>query len=683
MVMNRQLFFLTILAAIVFSACQEKEPLTENPVVITGNAITGDKNVINFTGSFLSSGNTSPIDYGFVWSGKNSSPSISDYKFRFKKKPSKGSFEAEIDYDLLGDSVSYVRAFVETREAVIYGETREFKSTTSLSPRIISISPTETTGNDTIKIVGEHLTSNTSNVSIQYQYERLAGDWPNAKIVYADGKAIRFILSDKPLTTSNSLYLSIKIRGTDVFPDGKVNPPLYANVGPQIVGFYPTKVAKNGIVKVKVKNLVGTPDHFGLYSNQYGGYQEIDGIEGDSIRIKLNDYIRYGNHRLMLVTINKGVTYTCYSKDSLEVKHPEITGIESNSPSAGDSVTIKGRYFSSNCSFYVENEDCPFQNYAEFKLINSTKIRLALPNAIIDGTNQLNFNTYDGFVSKFPVKIRSRWSVKNKLPESYRYSTCVQSDDKLIFGNWSGNYSFDKDVYVYNITANLLNKVTQSPDNSVYQSVLAKNDDVYLFKTYYPDLSEPVPTSYTFNLGTKQWKKVESVKLRSYFSPFEQYSQCLFNEKIYLKANSSTDVYRYDLTQNAWNYLNSLPFSGADKTFMFEKNSELYFCFAQNFYSGDTRSKILFYKFNEAQNSWNQKLVFESILGQVNSMFIDNDYCWFSSSDKIYKYSSDGKLVKSYPESYAVRQFYNGKFYGLVTYSDSYSCIIEFDPNKY
>ena len=51
MVMNRQLFFLTILAAIVFSACQEKEPLTENPVVITGNAITGDKNVINFTGS--------------------------------------------------------------------------------------------------------------------------------------------------------------------------------------------------------------------------------------------------------------------------------------------------------------------------------------------------------------------------------------------------------------------------------------------------------------------------------------------------------------------------------------------------------------------------------------------------------------------------------------------------------
>jgi hypothetical protein len=683
MVMNRQLFFLTILAAIVFSACQEKEPLTENPVVITGNAITGDKNVINFTGSLLSSGNASPIDYGFVWSSKTSSPSISDYKFRFKKKPSKGSFEAEIDYDLLGDSVSYVRAFVETREAVIYGEAREFHAKSSLSPRIISISPKETTGNDTITIFGEHLTSKISDISIQYIFERFAGNWPEAKIVYADGKTIRFVLSDTPLNTTNDLYLSIKMRGQDIFPEGKITPPLYVNVGPQIVGFYPTKVAKNGIVKIKVKNLVGTPSYFAFYSNEHSDSQEIDGIEGDSIRIKLNYNIGYGKHRLMLVTRNKEISYLSYSKDSLEVKHPEITGIESDSPSAGDSVTIKGQYFSSNCSFYVENEVCPFQIYPQLKLINSTKIRVALPDAIIDGVNQLRFDTYDGFVSKFPVQIRSRWSVKNKLPESYRYATCVQSGDRLVFGNWSGNYSFDKDIYVYNITANLLNKVTQSPDNSVYQSVLVKDDDVYLFKTYYPDLSEPVPTSYTFNLGTKQWKKVESVKLRSYFSPFEQYSQCLFNEKIYLKANSSTDVYRYDLTQNAWSYLNSLPFSSAGKTFMFEKNSELYFCFAQNYYSGDTRSKISFYKYNETQNSWTQKSVFESIPGQVSAMFIDNDDYWFSSSDKIYKYSSDGELVKTYSGSYSLAKFYNGKFYGLVTYSDSYSCIIEFDPNRY
>jgi hypothetical protein len=116
---------------------------------------------------------------------------------------------------------------------------------------------------------------------------------------------------------------------------------------------------------------------------------------------------------------------------------------------------------------------------------------------------------------------------------------------------------------------------------------------------------------------------------------------------------------------------------------MFEKNSELYFCFAQNYYSGDTRSKISFYKYNETQNSWTQKSVFESIPGQVSAMFIDNDDYWFSSSDKIYKYSSDGELVKTYSGSYSLAKFYNGKFYGLVTYSDSYSCIIEFDPNRY
>jgi hypothetical protein len=683
MEMNKLTLFISLFALVVFYSCQEKEPLSSNPIVITGSALTSEKNVVNFTGNLLSTGDASPIDYGFVWSSKTSSPSISDYKFRFKKKPSKGSFEAEIDYDLWGDSVSYVRAFVETREAVIYGEAREFHAKSSLSPGIISISPKETTGNDTITIFGEHLTSKISDISIQYTFERFAGNWPDAKIVYADGKAIRFVLSNTPLTTSNNIYLSIKIRDRDVFPDGKINPPLYANVGPQIVGFYPTKVAKNGIVKVKVKNLVGTPDHFGLYSSQYGGYQEIDGIEGDSIRIKLNDYVRYGNHRLILVTINKGVTYTCYSKDSLEVRHPEITGIESNSPSAGDSVTIKGRYFSSNCSFYVENEVCPFQNYAEFKLINSTKIRLALPNAIIDGTNQLNFNTYDGFVSKFPVQIRSRWSVKNKLPESYRYATCVQSGDKLIFGNWSGNYSFDKDIYVYNITANSLNKIAESPDNSVYQAVLAKDDDVYLFKTYNASQSEPIPVSYKFNLNTKAWNTLGSVKLISGYSYFDQFSICSFNNQFYLKSNSSNEVYQYDLIKNNWTFLNSIPVSSVKKAYLADNKSNMYFYYIQYFYNGGDQSVVYSFKYNESQNSWKEEPKFGNVSGQVSAMFFDNDYYWFSSSERIFKYSADGQIVKSYPASYPLSQFYNGKFYGLVTYSDSYSCIIEFDPNKY
>lgn len=683
MVMNKKLFFLTILIAVLLSACQDKEPLTANPVVITGSALISENNVVNFAGSLLSVGDASPIDYGFVWSSKSSNPSISDYKFRFRKKPLKGSFEAEVDYDLLGDSVSYVRAFIETREAVIYGEVREFHAKPSLSPRIISISPKETTGNDTITIFGEHLTSNVSDVSIQYQYERFAGNWPNAKIVYADGKTIRFVLNNAPLTTSNDLFLSIQMRGQDIFPDGKITPPLYVNVGPQIVGFYPTKVPKNGIVKIKVKNLVGTPDHFTLYSNQYAGYQEIDGIEGDSIRIKLNDYVRYGNHRLMLVTTNKGVSYTCYSKDSLEVRHPEITGIESSSPSAGDSVTIKGRYFSSNCSFYVENEVCPFQYYSEFKLISSTKIRLALPDAIIDGTNQLNFNTYDGFVSKFPVQIRSRWSVKNKLPESYRYATCVRSGDKLVFGNWSGNYSFDKDIYVYNIAENSLNKIAESPDNSIYQAVLVKGDDVYLFRTYYASQSEPIPISYKFNMKTKEWNTLRSVKLISGYSYFDQFSICSFNDQFYLKPNSSNEVYQYDLIKNSWSFLNSLPVSGVNKAYLSENKSNLYFNYIQYFYSGGDQSAVYSLKYNESQNTWKEEPKFGNVPGQVNSMFIDNDYYWFGSSDKIYKYSSDGTFVKSYPGSYPLIQNYNGKFYGLITYSNSYSCIVEFDPNKY
>ncbi len=683
MVINKLSLFFFIIVMVTLYACQEKEPLTENPIVITGSALPSEKNMVNFTGSLLSTGSASPIDYGFVWSNKKSNPSISDYKFRLKKKPSKGNFNADVDYDLFDDSISYVRAFVETRDAIIYGEVQKFKSKSSLSPRISSISPTETTGNDTITIAGEHLTSNISDVSIQYQYNQLSGSWPNAKIVYADGKTIRFILSDTSLTTSADVFLSIKIRGIDIYPDGEINPPLFVNVGPQIVGFYPQKVAKEGIVKIRIKNMVGSPDHLILYSKEYASYLEIAGIEGDSIKIKLDDYVRYGNHRIMLVSTYNGLTYSCFSKDSLEVKHPEITSVVENSPSAGDSVTIKGRYFNPKCSFYVENETCPIQNYTEFKLTSSTEMRLKLPDAILDGTNQMHLNTYDGFVSKFPVQISSRWSVKNKLSGSYGYSTCVQSGDRLIFGNWTSNYSSEKDIYVYNITTNSSEKIVQSPENTVYQAVMAKDGDIYLFKTYYPSQSEPVPDSYNFNLKTKQWKTLQSVKLRSYSSPFDQCSSCLLNGKVYLKPNSSTDVYRYDFTQNAWGYLNSVPVSSVDKAFMIEKQSELYFYYAQYFYSGGNQSVISSYKFNEAQNSWKQEPNFGNVLDQVNSMFIDNDYYWFSSSNKICKYSSDGKFVMSYPASYTISQFYNGKFYGLVTYSDSYSCIIEFDPNKY
>lgn len=684
MIINRlcQIFFLFF--CVVLFACQEKEPLTDNPIVITGGALTSEKNVVNFTGSLLSDGNASPIDYGFVWSNKKADPSISDYNFRFRKKPTKGSFNAEIDYDLIDNPVSYVRAFVETRDAIVYGEVSEFKPKPSLSPVVISISPLVTTGNDTITILGKQLTSNISDVSVQYQYYRLNSILPAAKVVYADGKKIKFILSNTPLTTSADIFLSIKIRGIDIYPEGKINPPIYVNVGPQITGFSPRQVSKDGIVKIGIKNLVGSLDHFTLYSKEYAYSQEILGIVGDSIKIKLNN-LRYGNYQIKLFSTYNGLAYNCVSKDSLEVKHPEITGIVENSLFAGDSITILGNYFNKTSSLCMSNVNS-FERYLNSKYISGNKVRAAITETTFDGDNSLYFNSYDGYISKFPIHITSKWSVKNKLDLSLREGASVLYNDKIILGSWNASWNFSRDIFIYDPSDGNLSLLTKLPENASYQLVFVNGSKLYMFQGRSLDTSSGiVPKDYCFDLNSKVWTPVEASGWPNLDGNF---ATCFFNGKTYLKQCTGTKVYSFDASNNTWQYVNN-EMNTAWKTFMVENNSGLYLYYLMELYSNNayyTQSTI--YKLDESKNKWIRQPDIENIPGIINYMQVSDGYLWFISSARVLKYSLDGKLIKSYPNDlissdYPNCRFSAGKLYSVLTFSDPSNYLIEFDPNKY
>lgn len=684
MIINRlcQIFFLFF--CVVLFACQEKEPLTDNPVVITGGVLTSEKNVVNFAGSLLSNGDASPIDYGFVWSNKNMNPSISDYIFRFRKKPTKGSFNAEIDYDLIDNPVSYVRAFVETRDAIVYGEVSEFKTKPSLSPVVISISPVVTTGNDTITILGNHLTSKISDVSVQYQYNRLYSNWPTAKVVYADGKKIKFILSNTPLTTSSDIFLSIKIRGIDIYPKGKVIPPIYVNVGPQITGFSPRQVSKDGIVKIGIKNLVGSLDHFTLYSKEYAYTQEILGIEGDSIKIKLNN-LRYGSYQIKLFSTYNGQAYNCVSKDSLEVKHPEITGIVENSPLTGDSITIIGKYFNKTSLLEVSNLTA-YSSNAGFKFISDSKCRAAIPEVAFDGESYLFFNSFDGYISKFPLYVRSNWSLKSKLNDSLREGVSVLFGDKIILGSWNTSFYHSSDIFIYDTSSGTLNLLTKLPEDAYYQLAFINGSKLYLFQGRYVDSTNgTVAKDYCFDLNLKVWTPIESSgwpKLDGLFAT------CSFNGKTYLKQNNGTKVYLFDPSANSWQFINNA-LNTSGKTFMIENQSGLYLYYPQYLYGNSSYyTKISVSKLDESSNKWLSQPDLENIQGMINYMQNSNGYLWFVSSGRIFKYSLAGKLIKSFQNGFIGRdypncQFSGDKLYSVITFSGSSNYLIEFDPNKY
>ncbi len=681
--MNRQLFFLTMIVVAILYACQEKEPLAESPIVITGGTVTSGNSVINFSGSLLSTGNASPIDYGFVWSNKKMNPTILDYNFRFGKKPAKGNFNAEIDYDLFDDSVSYVRTFVETRDAVVYGEVREFKTKSSLSPQIISISPKETNGNDTVTILGEHLTSNISDVSVQYQYNRLSGNCPNARVVYADGKKIRFILSDTPLTMSADLFLSIKIRGKDIYPDGKITPAIYVNVGPQITGFFPRQVSRDGIVKIGIKNMQGVLKNVFLYSKEYAYNQEISGIEGDSIKIKL-DNLRYAKYQISLVSTYNGLTYTCSSRDSIEVKHPEITGVAENLLFTGDSITILGNYFNKS-SLLSASSITSFVHYLDFKFISCNKCRAAIPQTVFDGDNYLYFNSFDGYVSKFPVHIRSNWSIKNKLHVSLKEGACVLFGDKIILGSWNTNFDHSSDIFIYDPASGNFDLLTKLPENACYQLVFVNGNKLYFFQGNYLNWSAgSVPKNYSFDLNLKVWIPIESSGWPNLDGAF---TTCSFNGKTYLKQNTGSKVYSFDPLKEMWQYVNNEQ-NTSGRTFMIENQSGLYLHYLRNLYSNNSYYTIsTIYKLDESRNRWIQQPDMENIPGIITYMQNSDGYLWFISSGRILKYSLDGKLIESYQNNLVSRDFPNccfssGKLYSVLSFSDSSNYLIEFDPNK-
>jgi hypothetical protein len=103
------------------------------------------------------------LDHGFVWSNFSILTEYNSEVVSLGTRSGKGSFEAEIDRVMATNNKYYVKAFVRTKDHLVFGDVITFISLGSKSPVIENFEPKQAYWGDTVRISGTHFATGVSN----------------------------------------------------------------------------------------------------------------------------------------------------------------------------------------------------------------------------------------------------------------------------------------------------------------------------------------------------------------------------------------------------------------------------------------------------------------------------------------------------------------------------------------
>ncbi|MFO7756639.1 MAG: IPT/TIG domain-containing protein [Bacteroidales bacterium] len=164
-----RIILVLLLTGLTLGSCR-KMAITERdyPRLKTEAVTNITKAGATFNASIIYRGDFKILNYGFTWAQTNRpSVKLSD-RIIYTDNIHKDYFSADISSTLKEGELYYVRAFVETKDYLVYGGTTVFKSNGCNGPVIHSFHPEKGSWQDTVEITGEYFSYLSSDNHVSF-----------------------------------------------------------------------------------------------------------------------------------------------------------------------------------------------------------------------------------------------------------------------------------------------------------------------------------------------------------------------------------------------------------------------------------------------------------------------------------------------------------------------------------
>ena len=234
--MKKQIVILFLLSfLLIFSFCRKEQKF---PMILTGAVSDIDSTGAVFHGNITSLGSQEIIDYGFVWDLK-SSPIVEDsYKKSLGVPSEENTFSEKISTDFFVGKEYNVRAYVEIKGSVFYGNVISFISLGINSPQIENFEPQNATWGDKIIINGH-------NFSLKSEENLLKFGNFQANIIESNETMIVATVPSDLETTQCVVSVSCYGNKATSKQNFKLLPPIISEISPQS-GTWPETVTIKG-----------------------------------------------------------------------------------------------------------------------------------------------------------------------------------------------------------------------------------------------------------------------------------------------------------------------------------------------------------------------------------------------------------------------------------------------------
>lgn len=562
---------LLVLFLVLNIKCQEDEVTARNyPRLKTLPVSEITKEGAQFNAEIIYSGDFEILNYGFVWDYLTRDPTLekSD-RVVYSNNVNTNSFSERIESSLLEGYIYYVRAFVQTNDFLVYGESVSFTSLGSKAPEIFSFSPTSGTWGDTINIKGKNFSNKITNNFVELGKLE-------TKIISSTDSTISVQVPTLPNETTVSLKVSIAGNSSTAKDNFIYLSPSITNISPINVTFGDTvTISGENFGSLKEWNQV-------LIENLKA---ELTNVNSTEIKFLVPDDLKNKTNKIEVTSVGQNLTIN----QNIVLKSPEITGFSPETASRPNQIiTIYGKNFNPK----TLNNFVDINGFASNILYSSPdSIKIELPRELIP---EYYISTFQK--AKISLKVglqsvtankeliidwKSTWTKKKNFPGLARnLAVAFSLGDFGYFGTGineqSNTIEYLKDFWKYDPKNDTWSQITDFPGKARASAssftignlgYIGLGTEKLFWYTRINDETGHFKDCYAYDPSTNRWTNVED------FPGIGRYLSASFSKdsKGFVftgrwgddgPINSIRDTnegWQYDPTSNNWTKIENFP----------------------------------------------------------------------------------------------------------------------------
>lgn len=533
------------------------------------------------------------IEYGFVWDNQ-------DRKV-ITKKLNSSNFQANITTTLIVNYTYTVRAFIKTKDFLVYSDYYEFKSLGSNAAIISKIEPNTGIWGDTIKLLGENFSYATNKNIVKFKNIE-------AKVIKSTDTIITCIVPNNLKDSETSI--SITVANKEALSNEK-----FKTISPIINSFSPKTATFNDEITINGEYFSKKQDYNKVYFGNIPA--EITYSDENTIKALVPEDIEFGSVK---IKVQSHAVETIFN-ENFKLKTPVISYIDRDIRVKTE-IIIKADLFN---PIKEKNKILFDGNEAEIISINNKNIKVKVPLGPYSQRKfkvQLQVTDLIVEYSK-DVNIIDQWMlISDDLPFRFnnRSSYYLATNNTIYLVAKQKSYT-DNNDYLWKLNpSDFIWERIDIPNNIKVSNFISNGTNLYFY-----DGSNN--SFFEFNPVTNIWsQKLNFPGIRRYGA-----SQFVINNEVYIGKGSYTenyntvyhkDFYKYNATLDTWTRiadLNYQDYSRRDNATTFVINGIAYLG------NGASNTGMVdFWSYNPNSDSWNRIADFPDARNNSSAFSLNN-----------------------------------------------------------